>query len=144
MRPGGYSDLRWTGACARASNSYPSLRVILPEKGTQFIGIFHEKYAHFSKLLWFSGFSPCENRKFGFSQKSWPVFKDFFGLKWDPCLRISCKKRPFRATHPRSAKYVSTPEYEVSGQKFLFIYATIPPHYRFITHAYLLAWDPLK
>ena len=35
--PGGYSDLSWTGVCRSSlKNPYPSLRVILPEKGTHF------------------------------------------------------------------------------------------------------------
>ena len=100
------------GVPLEPQNPYPSLRVNLAKRVPIFmdfpskIGLFFKNFPIFGVFPWRK---PRKSRNLGLSQKSWPMFKDFLGKKRDPCLRISCKKRPIRAAHPRSAKYVSTP-----------------------------------
>ena len=81
MIPGGVLRFELDrGVPLEPQNPYPSLRVILAEKGTRFLRIFLKKYANFSKISRFLGiFAMRKIQKFGLSQKSWPMFKDFFG-----------------------------------------------------------------
>ena len=90
LLPGGTQIWVGQGCAARASKPLPIFKGDFGRKGYPFLRIFLEKWAHFSKISQFLWFLPC-----GLSQKSWPMFKDFFYKKRDPCLRISCKK----ATH---------------------------------------------
>ena len=83
------------GVPLEAQNPYPSLRVILAEKGTHFKGFFLKNRPIFQKFRDFQSFRHAKTQKVWLSQKSWPMFKDFLVKKRDPCLRISCKK----ATH---------------------------------------------
>ena len=51
------------GVPLEPQNPYPSLRVILAEKGTHCQGFFLKNRPIFSQILQFSGSSPCENPK---------------------------------------------------------------------------------
>ena len=84
---------------------YPSLRVILAEKGTHFQGFCLKNRPIFQK---FRGFLHAKTQKFGLSQESWPMFKDFLLKNGTHVLGFLVKKRPIRAAHIRLAKYVST------------------------------------
>ena len=65
------------GVPLEPQNPYPSLRVILAEKGTHFSGFFLKNRPIFQKFPDFGGFRHAKPPKFGLSQKSWPMFKDF-------------------------------------------------------------------
>ena len=96
------------GCAARASNPLPIFKGHFGRKWYPLLRIFLEKWAHFSQMLRFLGFSPFENPKTcGLSHKIGPMFKDCVcvcGGVWggvcvcvcvkkrDPCLRISFKK----------------------------------------------------
>ena len=51
------------GCAARASKPLPIYKGDFGRKRYPFLRIFLEKYAHFSKILQFSGFSKCKNQK---------------------------------------------------------------------------------
>ena len=65
------------GVPLEPQNPYPFLRVILAENGTHFEGFFLKNRSIFKKFCDFRGFRHAKPWKFGLSQKSWPMFKDF-------------------------------------------------------------------
>ena len=65
------------GVPLEPQNPNPSLRVILAEKGTHFKDFSWKNRPIFQKFRDFRGFRHAKTRKFGLSQKSWPMFKDF-------------------------------------------------------------------
>ena len=58
------------GVSLEPQNPYPSLRVILAEKGTHFKGFFLKNMPIFQTFRDFQGFRHAKTQKFGFSQKS--------------------------------------------------------------------------
>ena len=58
------------GVPLEPQNPYPSLRVILAEKGTHFKGFFLKNRPIFQKFRDFRGFRHVKTRKFGLSQKN--------------------------------------------------------------------------
>ena len=97
------------GCAAGASNPYPSLRVIW-QKRVPIFKVFSSKIGPFFKnFVIFRVFAMPKTWKFGLSQKSWPMFKDFLVKNGTHVWGFLVKKRPIRAAHRRLAKYVSTP-----------------------------------
>ena len=82
---GGWGVLRFEldrGVLLEPQNPYPSLRVILAKKVPIFkdipskIGLFFKNFAIFRVFVMRK---PRKSCNLGLSQKSWPMFKDFFG-----------------------------------------------------------------
>ena len=116
--PGGTQIWVGQGCAARASKPIPIFKGDFGQKGYPCLRIFLQKWAYFSKILRFSGFSHGENPE---NHVIWGSVR-----KVDPCLRIFwvkngthvegflVKKRPIRAAHPRLAIYVSTPRGDIN------------------------------
>ena len=106
MVPGGTQIWVGQGCAAQASKPIPIFKGDFGQKGYPFLRIFVKNKAilglffqNFVNLGVFAWQKPQKLQTFVLIQKSWPMFKDFFGKKRDPCLRISCKKATLTERH---------------------------------------------
>ena len=103
------------GVPLKNQNPYPSLRVILAEKGTHFQGFFLKNRPILQEFCNLWGFCHAKFENLGSVRKVDTCLRIFFVKNGAHVQGFLVKKRPIRAAHPRSAKYVNTPP----GDKFL-------------------------
>ena len=90
----------WRNVQPEVWNPYPFLRIFLPQKWL--IWCFFQNFRKSGPIS--KGFSASKTADFTFFSRNYgemgPSSKDFFGLKWDPCIRILVKNLPIWASHP--------------------------------------------